>query len=294
MDLFILRNKTPRIMKLVTDGSLQDDIELELRRQATEFLSGKEEISFDARYRPDDGEVLIIEDFDDIEGLIAAVKTPGSYDDWPATENDLANIKGIFGGFEDANSTTVIIQAFDRRQSISTRKISFWYDQDTFRRINGVGITFDTKPTAILTQEKGAASAQLYFVSLHNTRRLFDMDAYYHEITQDEVNGFFNNQNFHEFDQDWLELNIDNWIRKKITFINQEGILDACTPAVIRDAGLSLGITIDINNSSGSDKLVFPPDKKKLKELLRFLDEDIWESALSGSRFQSSSKRRLG
>lgn len=294
MDLFILRSTAPRIMKLVTDANLQDDLNVELRRQAAEFLQGKEEIPFDARYRPDDGEVLSIANFDDIEGLISAVKTPGNYDDWAASERDLPNIKGIFGGFEDGNTTTVIIQAFDRRQSISTRKISFWYDTDTFRRIDGVGITFDTKPTAILSQEDGAPNAVLRFVSLHNTRRLFDMDAYYHQITQDEVNDFFNAQNFHEFDQSWLETNIDNWMRKKITFINQEGILDACSPVEIREAGSSLGIVIDVNGESGTDKLVFPTDKKKLKELLRFLDEDIWESALSGSRFQSSSKRKLG
>lgn len=38
MDLFVLLGTTPRILRVVTSGELQTDIEAELRRQAQAFI----------------------------------------------------------------------------------------------------------------------------------------------------------------------------------------------------------------------------------------------------------------
>ena len=294
MDLFVLLGTTPRILRVVTSGELQTDIEAELRRQAQAFISNKTDVAFDARYRPDDDEVLLIDGFDDLDGLIAAVREPENADTWQPSEQGLGVIKGLFGGFTENGSTTVVVQAFDKRQAIATGRFSIFYDKNTFRRLDGIGIALDNKPTAILTQGVAENSpTELRFVSLHNARRLFDMDAYYHESTKEEVENFFNIDKFHGFDSSWLDANIDNWIRKKVTFINQEGILDACTPQELRVAAAGFDIDIGVYDEAGQMKLVFPGDKKSLKALLRFLDEDIYQSPISGNRFQTNSKRKI-
>lgn len=294
MDLFVLLGSTPRILRVVTNGELQDDLETELRRQSEAFMNNKNDVAFDARYRPDDDELLLIDGFDDIDGLIAAVREPENANIWQPSVEGLSAVKGLFGGFTEDGVTTVIIQAFDKRQAIATGKFSLFYDRNTFRRLDGIGIALDYKPTAILTQGTGDNSpTQLRFVSLHNTRRLFDMDAYYHESTREEVESFFNADKFHGFDPDWLGANIDNWIRKKVTFINQEGILDACTPEELQAAAAGFDIAIGVHDAGGQMKLVFPEDKKRLKALLRFLDEDIYQSPISGNRFQTNSKRKI-
>lgn len=294
MDLFVLLGTTPRILRVVTSGELQEDLETELRRQAITFTNQKNDVPFDARYRPDEDELLLIDGFDDLDGLIAAVREPENANIWQPTEDGLGTIKGLFGGFTENGSTTVVIQAFDKRQAIATGKFSLFYDKNTFRRLDGIGIALDHKPTAILTQGTAENSpSQLRFVSLHNTRRLFDMDAYYHESTKDEVESFFNVEKFHGFNPDWLGENIDNWIRKKVTFINQEGILDSCTPQELRTAAAGFDIEIGVHDEGGRMKLIFPDDKKGLKALLRFLDEDIYQSPISGNRFQTNSKRKI-
>lgn len=294
MDLFVLLNSTPRILRVVTSADLQNDLEVEFHRQISSFRDNKTDVAFDARYRPDDEELLLIENFDDIDGVIAAVRNPQDFNVWGPSEEGLSAIKGIFGGFTENGITTVMIQAFDRRQAITTNKFALFFDTDTFRRLGGIGITLDNKPTAILSQSVAEGSpTELRFVSLHNTRRLFEMDAYYHESTKEEVENFFNAEKFHGFNPDWLSANIDNWIRKKITFINQEGILDTCTPIDLRDAAAEFGIAIGVHEEAEQLKLIFPDDKKKLKELLRFLDEDIYQSPISGNRFQTNSKRKI-
>lgn len=294
MDLFVLLNTTPRILRVVTSADLQDDLEIEFHRQISSFQNNKSDVAFDARYRPDDDELLLIDNFDDIDGVIAAVRSPQDINAWEPSEEGLGAIKGIFGGFTEDGVTIVMIQAFDRRQAITTRKFALFFDTDTFRRLDGIGITLDNKPTAVLSQNVAEGSpSKLRFVSLHNTRRLFEMDAYYHESTKEEVENFFNEEKFHGFDSEWLSANIDNWIRKKITFINQEGILDTCTPKDLRDAAAEFGIDIGVHEEAEQLKLIFPEDKKKLKELLRFLDEDIYQSPISGNRFQTNSKRKI-
>lgn len=294
MDLFVLLSSTPRILRVVTTRDLQDDLEEEFRRQISSFTHNKTDVPFDARYRPDDDELLVIEGFDDIDGVIAAVRSPQDTNTWQPSEEGLGAIKGIFGGFTDNGVTTVMIQAFDRRQAITAGKFALFFDNDTFRRLGGIGITLDNKPTAILSQATtNNALTQLRFVSLHNTRRLFEMDAYYHESTKEEIESFFNEDKFHGFNSVWLDANIDNWIRKKVTFINQEGILDACTPEELRTAAAGFDIEIGVHENGGQMKLVFPDDKKGLKALLRFLDEDIYQSPISGNRFQTNSKRKI-
>ncbi|WP_139657394.1 hypothetical protein [Pseudomonas shirazica] len=294
MDLFVLLNSTPRILRVVTSRDLQDDLEGEFRRQISSFTVNKTDVPFDARYRPDDDELLMIEGFDDIDGVIAAVRSPQDTHTWEPSEEGLGTIKGIFGGFTENGITTVMIQAFDRRQAITTGKFALFFDTDTFRRLGGIGITLDNKPTAVLSQRTADNSlTELRFVSLHNTRRLFEMDAYYHESTKEEVESFFNDDKFHGFDAGWLSANIDNWIRKKVTFINQEGILDACTPHELQTAAAGFDIEIGVHDEGGQMKLIFPDDKKGLKALLRFLDEDIYQSPISGNRFQTNSKRKI-
>lgn len=294
MDLYVLLNTTPRILRVITSGDLQDDLEIEINRQIDSFTEGKSDVTFDARYRPEADELLLINLFDDIDGVVAAVRSPQNIRPWEPSEESLSTVKGIFGGHTKDGITTVMMQAFDRRQAITTKKFALFFESDTFRRLDGIGITLDNKPTAILSQSvEAGASSELRFVSLHNTRRLFEMDAYYHESTQEEVESFFNEEKFHGFDPAWLDNNIDNWIRKKITFINQEGILESCTPSDLKDAALEFGIEIGLHQIDEQLKLVFPSDKKKLKELLRFLDEDIYQSPISGNRFQTNSKRKI-
>ena len=77
-------------------------------------------------------------------------------------------------------------------------------------------------------------------------------------------------------------------IRKKISFITQSGILAAHTSQQIARSALQFNLRIDVDDK---DRIVLPADKVELRKLLKFLDEDYYESPLSKTRFVSSSKR---
>lgn len=295
MDLFVLTGSSPRIQRVITERSLQNDISVELQAQSAQFLDNKEYVDFDGRYKPEANELLVINGFDDIERILDAVNTPDSIPEWKPTEANISEIKGLFAGWVEGSKIIVVLQAFDRRQVLSTARVTLFTSGDTFERLSGVGLTLDSKPTAILmTEDINGAQPSLYFSSLHNVRRLFDMDAYYHESTNEEVANFFSNEMFSGFDSSWLDDNLDNWIRKKVTFINQEDILGKCSVVEIVAAASEFSLDLEVDDTVSPPRLMLPKEKREIKELLRFLDEDIYQSPITGNKFRSNSKKKMG
>lgn len=294
MDLFILSTGNPRIQRVITDKPLQTDIAKELGEQIEHYFDGKEVYDFDGRYKPDADELLSISNFDDIERVLDAVKEPDGIPEWTPSEQSITEIKGLFAGICEGNSVTAVLQAFDKRQILSTSKVTLFTSSDTFSRLKGVGLTLDGKATALLkTDNIQQEKPTLYFSSLHNVRRLFEMDAYYHESTKEEVASFFADEKFAGFDDAWLENNLDNWIRKKVTFINQEDILRKCSVPEIVAAAAGFSLTLEVDETTTPPKLKLPSEKRNLKELLRFLDEDIYQSPITGNKFRSNSKLKI-
>ena len=86
---------------------------------------------------------------------------------------------------------------------------------------------------------------------------------------------------------------IDTWCRKKIAYILSEDRIGQLTATSVKIKAEELNVSIDIiKDENNEDKISFPEDKKTLKRLLRFLDEDIYKSSLSNTIFVASGKRK--
>ncbi len=67
------------------------------------------------------------------------------------------------------------------------------------------------------------------------------------------------------------------------------------TPAVVpinelKAKAEAFGISLTIALHNGSDSIIIPTQRSELKRLLKFLDEDYYESSLTGRKFVSNSK----
>jgi hypothetical protein len=69
--------------------------------------------------------------------------------------------------------------------------------------------------------------------------------------------------------------------------------LQRVAPRKIAKEARGYGLTIQVRTTGGSERIVIPADKKGVKTLLRFLEENYYTSALSGSRFVANSKRTV-
>lgn len=64
------------------------------------------------------------------------------------------------------------------------------------------------------------------------------------------------------------------------------------TVTEIKNAALTLNFPIKTTDSGSSEKIEMPTNKKEIKELLNFLDEDYFNSEITKQRFRSNSKRK--
>lgn len=141
-----------RIVRFELSQEVQDEFTAFLQTQEQQFNNfAKKEISFDGKYKPDIGEVLVIENYDDIDSLAQAIKNPLGLPEITPSCETFDSIKALFSGYTDQNgTTTVLIQHFDKRKIISTNGLSIFHSANVYKKIEDIGITIDSKLSATL------------------------------------------------------------------------------------------------------------------------------------------------
>ncbi|MCO1337028.1 hypothetical protein MO867_22140 [Microbulbifer sp. OS29] len=221
LSLFALTSDpAKRVVKFNLSNDVQSDLTSYLKDQESSFDLQQDEIAFDGKYKPDAGEVLCINNYDDIDNLESAIRNPTSFDLVDPSEDFFHDIKALFSGYILTNGEVkVLLQNFDRRKIISTNGLSIFHSANVYKKIEGIGLTIDHKLTATLEGGK------LKFFSFHNTRQIFDLSEYYKEATDDDVIEFSNLDLIKSVDNDKLLEMSDSWVRRKISLIQQSGIL---------------------------------------------------------------------
>lgn len=284
MNLFALTSVPgARIVRFPLTADLQGEVEAVFTEQLRAFEMGiVQTIPFDGRYIPDQGELLVIDEFSDGKHLQDAVANPLDYELFDPTQHTFDAVKAIFMGVTTNGTMRVLVQCFERRRLISHRGLTMFFSGNTFRKMSDAGLTLDTRLLAVL---EGTA---LKFQSSHFLRRVFDVSEHYKEATNEEISVFATHtklsvENLANFVESAGQL-----VRKKIGLILQSGVLDNFTTEQIVASAQLFNVAI----ATGADgRIVLPTNNADLRRLLRLLDEDYYESALSQTRYVSNSKR---
>ncbi|MGF1849614.1 DUF4868 domain-containing protein [Vibrio splendidus] len=275
-----------RIVRFELSSTVQDDLTTYIKSQENEFELSTEVIPFDGKYKPDSGEVLLIDNYDDIDNLSNAIVNPLSIEVVEPTESFFGDIKALFTGYtRESGGVKVLLQNFDRRRIISTNGLSIFHSSNVYKKIEGIGLTVDSKLTAILEGGK------LRFFSFFTARQIFDLSEYYKEATNDDINVFSSSDTVRVTNKAGLIDISDSWVRRKISLIQQSDILGTVPIHVMKAVALEFNIPFPTVNVDGNEVIDIPLDKPALKVLLRFLDEDYYKSPLSNTNFVTNSKR---
>lgn len=284
MNLFALTSVPgARIVRFPLTADLQGEVEAVFAEQLQAFEADiVETIPFDGRYIPDQGELLVIEDFVDVDGLQDAVANPLNYEPFDPALHTFDAVKALFTGVATNGTNRVLVQCFERRRLIANRGLAMFFSGDTFRKMSDAGLTLDTRLLAVLE------GTGLKFQSFHFLRRVFDVSEHYKEATNEEVSAFATHAKLSVENVASFADSAGQLVRKKIGLILQSGVLDNFTTEQIVASAQSFNVAI----ATGPDgRIVLPTSKTELRRLLRFLDEDYYESALSQTRYVSNSKR---
>lgn len=272
-----------RILRFPLTQELNLELENAFSEQLNAFMAGIAElIEFDGRYRPEEGELLVINGFEDVDGLAGAVANPMSVDQFDPNVHSLEMVKALFTGHTQDGVQRILIQLFERRRLFATKSLAIFYTGNTFHRLNDAGLTLDTKLLAVLEGN------QLKFQSFHFLARVFDVSEYFNEATAEEVNTFASHPALEVDDAAGFTAAANSMVRKKIALILQSGVLDKFTPAQIIAAAQTFKVNVETTDDG---RIKLPQGGAELRRLLRFLDEDYYESPLTQTRFVSNSKR---
>lgn len=284
MNLFALTSVPgTRIVRFPLTADLQTEVEKVFADQLSAFEHGiVETVPFDGRYMPDEGELLVIEDFADVDGLQDAVANPLNVEAFDPTQHSLDAVKALFTSRTDNGVTRVLVQCFERRRLIANKGLAMFFSGDTFRKMSDAGLTLDTRLLAVLE------GTSLKFQSFHFLRRVFDVSEHYNEATNEEVTAFATHEKMAVADLPAFMASAGPLVRKKIALIRQSGVLEHFTTQQIVATAQTFNLAI---TTTADGKIVLPANKTELRRLLRFLDEDYYESTLSQTRYVSNSKR---
>jgi len=253
----------------------------------TAFRRGIEEVvSFDPGYKLNDDECFEIADFPIDEDLLSACRQPLSAERVEAADFSDLPIHGVVGYDFSRGQQKLFFQNFDSRKIlIPGQRFAFWRvdDASTFQQLDKPVLLLDTKVSAIW--ENGV----LRFKSFHLAKQLFDLSAYFTEASDEQIGTFIAHSRLKCDNAENFIRSCNTWSRTKIALILRGGVLTGSTGDTIREAAAEVEYELEMDG----DRVVLPTDKKKLRELLQFLDEDIYRGHLSQRRLLSSGKRLL-
>jgi len=280
------KNENP-VRLLEVDKATQDAICSSFTKAALPLLSEKQIVPFDGSYKPDEDEVLSVCNFHLPEVIADAVRDPLGLQTLMYDNEIEPDIRAVFVGqrIETDNTEvfTVAFQRFRREQYLTTKRFNLFFDQTTFIREDRWGIGIIDNVDCVFTQ------TELRFSSYFYARQVFDLSEYYRSATDAEVQNFSAIGILNIADKEQFQSIADTWIRRKIAAINDSGVLECNTAARIKELAQHCGLDVTVENG----KLEIPADKKRLKEILGFLDDEVYKGAFSEETYITNSKRKV-
>lgn len=259
---------------------VQDEIEQIFLAQEAQFMDGvAEEAEFSGDWQPDDDEIQYIEATEEALAVVQVIAQNAlAHEDIDSSRFAEQNVRGLFVG----DDRRVLVQRFAPQQVLS-RRFSLLLDGNTFTKLEQPAFSLDSRLTCIV------ADGRIKFKKFHSLRQIFDLFDHYQIATDDVVEEFAGKPVFNIDDHDQFRQNADQTCRKLIHAINRDGVLDRHSAEEIASAANGVGLELQISDGA----IAVPRAKADLKNMLRFLNDGLYEASLSGQRYVTNSKRKV-
>lgn len=251
------------------------------------MFSDKEKVFFDGSYKPNSDEFMSIEKYSLNDKIKDAIRDPIGQKSYQKLGSCFPEIHAIFVGEREeiGNNERFIVafQRFKRDQYISNRSIRLFHNGETFLKDNRFGISISDSIDCFYHGN------ELQFVSYYLARQVFDLCSYYRLATDQEVRRFTSINILNFVDPVTFGKMADTWIRRKIAIINDSKVLETCPVNKIKSLAEAVGVRIDILDR----KIIIPADKKTVKVILGFFDEEAYLGPFSRKTYLANSKRQI-
>lgn len=241
-----------------------------------------------AIYTPDEGEAWGVQPFDIPHGLRDAIDNPNGLPD--LSEGDISDktVKAVGARFGDGRRVPhwLALQAMERRRVLSNAGLSIVLDGRIFRRLEEPGLQLSTAVHAVISGDS------LVFNRLHWVRRIVSIAQYYREATEEDLDAFVRSDAVALQDEAAFRTNADEWVRRRVALLVDGELFTQCGPRVIKEKAAEYGIPVRTVREGGRERVEVPSSRKEMKNLLKFLSEDIYKGPLTETQYVSTSKRQ--
>lgn len=286
-----------KIYRLEVERKAQQDICDTFAASVDSMINGKTLRDFQVNYKPEDDEILRIENFLLPDVIKDAIRNPIGVDSYrkdPDVQDTgdedflgFPEIKAIFVGERIQDETgehfNIGFQRYRKEQNLIALPFRFFFSNDTFKQEKhfGIGITYNLD--CYYTDE------ELQFASFFFARQVFDLRTYYRSASDPEVRDFTQNDALKFDNADAFSSMANTYVRRKIAMINDSEVLKNYTAKQIKSIANNAGIEIKVQEN----RIVIPADKDGAMEVLAFLDEEAYRGPFSNDLLIANSKRVL-
>lgn len=234
-------------------------------------------------FNPDESEVLEITPFDLPANLYDITQNPVGAAVLPIDEEQLSRVTCVYG--YDAQSQRVCFQVIGKSQRLSKNILALILSKNTFQKLGHAGLVIGNECHAVFENNS------IKFKSIYKLKQIIDISAYYREATAADVQQFAQLPNLKVANQAMLE-GSGAWVRTRVAYILDSGVLTAQTPQQLSTLALAAAVKLDFVSEDGVDKLVIPDDRRQLRAILKFLEEEYYSGAITGLPYEANSKRK--
>ena len=285
--LVICADDSSMIKRIEVDADTQKQICHAFSDAIQELTYEKSKVEFDGKYKPEENEILFINNFQLSAEIKDAVREPLGVPPYEKVNGEYPQIKAVFVGektdIDDSEKFSIVFQRFRKEQYLSTSSFNLFWSKDTFRREKEYGISISDSIDCYFVND------ELQFRSFYYARQVFDLSGYYRSATTQEVTAFTSNECLTFEGGIDFEAMANSSIRRKIAAINDSQVLRRYKAIDIKRLAQKAGITIIVQEK----KIVIPNDKEQVKLMLGFLDEEAYKGPFSQVTFLANSKRKV-
>ncbi len=276
--------KDGSIRRIPTTGNLQTEMTAFWQTIKESFHTDEDEVDFSGNYNIDKGEIYKIDDFPMPEVISAAINNPLN-NDILNLEQEGRKIAALFAGKwpEDENERYVSFQSFDSGKLLKKGGITVISSGQNYTKLEDPGLIIGDKLTSLFVKDK------LLFYSYYVTRRFLNLDEYYREATDEELDSFASNDLINISDLPSFKDGADSIIRKKIALIESNGLLANLNLTEATGVARNYNVAMTVQNG----KIIIPQNRKEIKKLLHFLNEDYFTTPLTQKKCITNSKKYL-
>jgi hypothetical protein len=272
------------VLAVTLDKSAQDDLTAMFNRLATDVVES-DHVAFDPGYRADQGEIVTISPYR-LPTILVSLESATAAADLPAvTEKDIVDgaLRGIAGvEWKGGKAHRTVVQRLESRYVLRPEGRRFFLAGKRFVRDDRAGVEILERVDAVVE------GRTLYIASWTRTHAVLDLSNWVREATMAEAERFVKNKRFSLSDDFDLAKVIDAGVRRKITSISENGVVNRATPAVLRKYAATFNVDIEVVQG----KIVLPAAKKRFKAVLGLLDQDLLLFEPTGDHWIVNSKRR--